>query len=325
MSQKVIFFANKINKELSNVLKEKQPETLFEPPRYVFSLGGKRIRPILTLMAVDLFGKEVEIALNAALGIEIFHNFSLLHDDLMDNADLRRGNLTVHKKWNPNTAILSGDAMVIESYKYIAKVPGQHLQKILEIFSSTAMDICIGQQLDMDFEQRTDVSEAEYIEMILKKTAVLIGSSLKIGAVLADAKETDTDALYQFGINLGLAFQLKDDLLDVYGDVKTFGKNIGGDIINNKKTYLLIKALKDSNQIQQKTLEYWLNLKDFDPEEKVESIKKIYDQLNLKIITENLIEKFYLASLDCLSSVNVTDESKKELLELSENLMSRNN
>lgn len=324
MSQKVIFFANKINKELSNVLKEKQPETLFEPPRYVFSLGGKRIRPILTLMAVDLFGKEVEIALNAALGIEIFHNFSLLHDDLMDNADLRRGNLTVHKKWNPNTAILSGDAMVIESYKYIAKVPGQHLQKILEIFSSTAMDICIGQQLDIDFEQRTDVSEAEYIEMILKKTAVLIGSSLKIGAVIADAKETDSDALYQFGINLGLAFQLKDDLLDVYGDVKTFGKNIGGDIINNKKTFLLIKALKDSNQIQQKTLEYWLNLKEFNPEEKIESVKKIYDELNLKVITENLIEKFYLASLDCLSSVNVTNESKKELLELSEKLITRN-
>lgn len=324
MSQKIVFFRNKIDKELSNVLKQEQPETLFEPPRYVISLGGKRIRPILTLIAVDLFGKDVDVAVNAALGIEIFHNFSLLHDDLMDNADLRRGNLTVHKKWNSNTAILSGDAMVIESYKYIAKVSGQYLQKILEIFSNTAMDICIGQQLDIDFEQRTDVSEAEYIEMILKKTAVLIGSSLKIGAVIADAKETDSDALYQFGINLGLAFQLKDDLLDVYGDVKTFGKNIGGDIINNKKTFLLIKALKDSNQIQQKTLEYWLNLKEFNPEEKIESVKKIYDELNLKVITENLIEKFYLASLDCLSTVNVTNESKKELLELSEKLITRN-
>lgn len=323
MNQKVTFFRSKINEELSNVMKGEHPKSLFEPPRYVFSLGGKRIRPILTLMAVDLFGKEVDSAVNAALGLEIFHNFSLLHDDLMDNADVRRGYATVHKKWNANTAILSGDAMVIEAYKYIAKVPLQHLPEVLEVFSNTALDICIGQQYDMDFEKRSDVTETEYIEMILKKTAVLTGCSLKIGAIIADANENDVEALYQFGINLGLAFQLKDDLLDVYGDPKNFGKKIGGDIISNKKTYLLIKALKSSNPIQLKELENWLTVRKFDPEEKIEAVKKIYDELNLKIISENLIEKYYLASLDSLSLVNVPYERKKELIELSKNLMYR--
>ena len=323
MTNKVTLFRKKIDGELSRVMKGFQPKTLFEPPRYVFSLRGKRLRPILTLMAVDLFGKDVGIAVNAALGIEIFHNFSLLHDDLMDNADMRRGSATVHKKWNANTAILSGDAMVIESYKYIAKVPEKHLSDVLELFSDTAMDICIGQQYDMDFEQHSDVTEAEYIEMILKKTAVLTACSLKIGAILAEADKSDAESLYQFGINLGLAFQLKDDLLDVYGDQKSFGKKIGGDIISNKKTYLLIKALKDSNTIQRKELEKWLSFKYFDKDEKVEAVKKIYDELNLRTISENLIEKYYLASLECLSSVDVPDEQKKELIELSEDLMFR--
>ena len=323
MTNKVTLFRKKIEGELPRVMKGFQPKTLFEPPRYVFSLGGKRLRPILTLMAVDLFGKDVGIAVNAALGIEIFHNFSLLHDDLMDNADMRRGSATVHKKWNANTAILSGDAMVIESYKYIAKVPEKHLSDVLELFSDTAMDICIGQQYDMDFEQHSDVTEVEYIEMILKKTAVLTACSLKIGAILAEADKSDAESLYQFGINLGLAFQLKDDLLDVYGDQKSFGKKIGGDIISNKKTYLLIKALKDSNTIQRKELEKWLSFKYFDKDEKVEAVKKIYDELNLRTISENLIEKYYLASLECLSSVDVPDEQKKELIELSEDLMFR--
>lgn len=323
MSHKFNIYREKIDRELLNVMKGEQPNTLFEPPRYVFSLGGKRIRPVLTLMAMDLFGKSVEPALKAALAIEIFHNFSLLHDDLMDNADVRRGNATVHKKWNANTAILSGDAMVIESYKYIAKVPQQHLPKILELFSNTAMSICIGQQYDMDFEQRFDVTEAEYIEMILNKTAVLIGCALKAGAIIADVDESDAEMLYQFGINMGLAFQLRDDLLDVYGDPKNFGKNIGGDILSNKKTYLLIKALSNSNTDQRKELDKWLTLKQYHPNEKIEAVKKIYDELNLKLISENLIEKYYLASLDCLSLVNVPDERKKELIELSEYLMYR--
>ncbi len=325
MSHIVTLFTNKINEELANVMKGELPETLFDPPKYVFSLGGKRIRPVLTLMAVDLFDKDVDIALNAALGIEIFHNFSLLHDDLMDNAAVRRGSATVHEKWNANTAILSGDAMVIEAYKYIAKVPKRCLSEVLEIFSNTAMDICKGQQYDMDFEQRLDVTEAEYIEMIFKKTAVLTGCSLKIGAIIADADEKDIENLYQFGINLGIAFQLRDDLLDIYGDPKNFGKKIGGDIISNKKTYLLIKALKNSNTEQRKELFNWITAEQFDSDEKVEAVKKIYDELNMKIISEKLIEKYYLTSLDYLSSINVPEYRKKELLELSENLMNREN
>ena len=323
MIHKVALLREKIDRELSMVMKSVQPESLFEPPRYVFSLGGKRIRPVLSLMAVELSNKNSDIALNAALAIEIFHNFSLLHDDLMDNADIRRGNPTVHKKWNANTAILSGDAMVIEAYKYIAKVPTQHLSEVLDLFSDTAMDICVGQQYDMDFEKRNDVKEAEYLEMILKKTAVLIGCSLKMGAILSDADKSDAEALYQFGINLGLAFQLKDDLLDVYGDPKRFGKNIGGDIISNKKTYLLIKALRNSNPGQRDELDKWITIKEFDPNEKIEAVKKIYDELNLKVISENLIEKYYLASLENLSSVSVSSDRKRELIELSENLMYR--
>ena len=323
MIHKVALLREKIERELSMVMKSVQPESLFEPPRYVFSLGGKRIRPVLSLMAVELSNKNSDIALNAALAIEIFHNFSLLHDDLMDNADIRRGNPTVHKKWNANTAILSGDAMVIEAYKYIAKVPTQHLSEVLDLFSDTAMDICVGQQYDMDFEKRNDVKEAEYLEMILKKTAVLIGCSLKMGAILSDADKSDAEALYQFGINLGLAFQLKDDLLDVYGDPKRFGKNIGGDIISNKKTYLLIKALRNSNPGQRDELDKWITIKEFDPNEKIEAVKKIYDELNLKVISENLIEKYYLASLENLSSVSVSSDRKRELIELSENLMYR--
>ena len=323
MIHKVALLREKIDRELSMVMKSVQPESLFEPPRYVFSLGGKRIRPVLTLMAVELFNKNIDIALNAALAIEIFHNFSLLHDDLMDNADIRRGNPTVHKKWNANTAILSGDAMVIEAYKYIAKVPTQHLSEVLDLFSDTAMDICVGQQYDIDFEKRNDVKEAEYLEMILKKTAVLIGCSLKMGAILSDADKSDAEALYQFGINLGLAFQLKDDLLDVYGDPKRFGKKIGGDIISNKKTYILIKALRNSNPGQRDELDKWITIKEFDPNEKIEAVKKIYDELNLKVISENLIEKYYLASLENLSSVSVSSDRKRELIELSENLMYR--
>lgn len=274
-------------------------------------------------MAADLFGKDVKSVIDPAIGIEIFHNFSLLHDDLMDKADLRRGNQTVHKKWNDNTAILSGDAMLIEAYKYIAKVPSHLLPDILHLFSSSAMEVCKGQQLDMDFEQRTDVTEAEYMEMIRLKTAVLIACALKIGAIIAEAPVADADLVYEYGINIGLAFQLKDDLLDVYGDPKTFGKNVGGDILCNKKTYLLIKALKKSNRVQREELEKWLSATDYEPAVKINAVKNIYDELNLKIISENLIEKYYLASLDYLSAINVSNDRKKELILLSENLMYR--
>ncbi|MCE5205306.1 MAG: polyprenyl synthetase family protein [Porphyromonadaceae bacterium] len=323
MNPKITLFEEKIAEAIDNVFTESQPRTLFDPAKYTLSLGGKRLRPLLTLMAADLFDKASDDVIDAALAIEIFHNFSLLHDDLMDKADLRRGHPTVHKKWDQNSAILSGDAMVIEAYRYIAKVPKSQLREVIDLFSTTAMEICQGQQYDMDFEKRMEVSESEYLEMIRLKTAVLIGCALKIGAIIAGASCRDADCLYEYGINIGLAFQLKDDLLDVYGNPETFGKKIGGDILCNKKTFLLIKAIKNSENSQREALKKWILASDFDPDAKIIFVKNIYDELNLKVITENLIEKYYLASLDCLSSVSVSEDRKKDLIELSENLMYR--
>lgn len=320
---KVSLFETKIADAMEKVMKGEQPDTLFDPARYLLSLGGKRLRPLLTLMATDLFGKEVDDALNPALAVEIFHNFTLLHDDLMDNADLRRGHPTVHTQWGANSAVLSGDAMVIEAYRYIVKVPAALRSEILELFSDTAMDICKGQQYDMDFEQRWDVSESEYLEMIRLKTAVLIACALKIGAIIAHASPQEADALYRYGINLGIAFQLKDDLLDVYGDPVVFGKKIGGDILCNKKTYLLIKALKHAVGPQKEELKKWLSATDYIPDEKIGAVKRIYDDLDLRFITEKLIERYYLASLDRLSAIPVSNDRARELITLSENLMYR--
>ena len=323
MKQKISLLEKIIDDSIRKVLKDYQPRTLFDPAQYILSLGGKRLRPLLTLMAADLFGKDPEDVIDAALAVEIFHNFSLVHDDLMDKADLRRGYPTVHKKWTENSAILSGDALVIEAYRYIAKVPVDVLPDILELFTTTAMEICKGQQYDMDFEQRLDVTEEEYIEMIYLKTAVLIGCALKIGAIIAGAATEDADLLYKFGINIGLAFQLKDDLLDVYGNPETFGKKIGGDILCNKKTFLLIKCLKNASDEQRVELNKWLTATAYDPEEKIKFVKNIYDELNLRFIVENLIEKYYLASLDFLSSINIADDRKRNLISLAENLMYR--
>ncbi|MDR1517486.1 MAG: polyprenyl synthetase family protein [Dysgonamonadaceae bacterium] len=313
----------KIDEAIAKLPLKTEPQTLFEPIKYILSLGGKRLRPVLTLMATNLFSNDIKQTMEAALAIEVFHNFSLLHDDLMDRSELRRGQKTVHKKWNDNVAILSGDAMLIEAYKLIAKVPQNLLPEILELFSQTALEVCEGQQFDMDFETRLNVTEAEYLNMIRLKTAVLLACGLKIGAIIAKVPEPDADLLYQFGINIGLAFQLKDDLLDVYGDPKTFGKKIGGDILCNKKTYLLIKALKNSRGKQKTELLGWITASDFDPESKINAVKKIYNELNLGKITQNLIENYYLAALDCLSGIEVGDDKKKELFSLAENLMYR--
>lgn len=323
----MLYEPSALEQKIENAVKQlsftQEPETLFTPIRYILSLGGKRIRPVLTLMAANLFSNDVDTLMDAALGLEIFHNFSLLHDDVMDKADIRRGRPTVHKKWNDNVAILSGDAMLIEAYNYISRVPADRLAEALHLFSETAMEVCRGQQLDMDFEKRTDVEEPEYLEMIRLKTAVLIGCAMKMGAIIAGAPGTDADLLYRYGIHIGLAFQLKDDLLDVYGDPKVFGKNIGGDIVSNKKTFLLIKALKTANNKQREELNRWISIENFDSNAKINAVKAIYDELNLKFISENLIEKYYLAALDSLSAVNVADNRKKELLSLSENLMYR--
>lgn len=313
----------KINSAINELNYNKDPITLFEPIKYILSIGGKRLRPILAFMAANLFTNDIDKVIFPALSIEIFHNFSLLHDDLMDNASIRRGKPTVHEKWDDNTAVLSGDAMLIDAYNFIAKGPLNTLPSILEIFTSTAMQVCEGQQYDMDFEKRINVKESEYIEMIRLKTAVLIAASLKIGAILGDASNEDAERLYDFGINIGLAFQLKDDLLDVYGNPLSFGKKIGGDILSNKKTFLLIKALENSDEKTNASLKEWIAAEKFDSKAKINAVKKIYDGLNLESMTDKLIQKYYLAALDCLSEVDVSEDRKKELLIYTNNLMSR--
>lgn len=313
----------KINSAIRELDYNKAPLSLFEPIEYILSIGGKKLRPILAYMATNLFTDNIDVTTYAAVAIEIFHNFSLLHDDLMDNAGIRRGEPTVHKKWNANTAVLSGDAMLIDAYNYITKVPSASLSSILSVFTNTAMQVCQGQQYDMDFEKRLDVQESEYIEMIRLKTAVLVAASLKIGAILGGASDEESNHMYDFGINIGLAFQLKDDLLDVYGDPLNFGKEIGGDIVCNKKTFLLIKALENSDESSNASLKEWIEAAVFDSKSKINAVKKVYDELNLEAITDKLIQKYYIAALNCLSEVNVSDERKQQLLIYANNLMNR--
>ena len=313
----------KINKAIEELDYERNPKSLFEPISYILSIGGKRLRPILAYMATNLFSDNLDKTTDPAIGLEIFHNFSLLHDDLMDNASVRRGEQTVHVKWNANTAILSGDAMLIDAYNYMLKVDADILPRILRVFNTTAMQVCEGQQYDMDFEKRMNVKESEYLEMIRLKTAVLVAASLKIGAIMGNASEEDANRLYNYGINIGLAFQLKDDLLDVYGDPIEFGKNIGGDILCNKKTYLLIKALENSNKEQETALKEWITAETFDSNTKINAVKEIYDDLKLDVLVEKLIQKYYLAAIQCLSEVNVTDKRKQQLLIYTNQLMKR--
>jgi len=310
-----------INKEVEKLHFIGEPRSLFEPIEYILSLGGKRVRPALSLMSYNMYKDDVGQALPVAMAIEIFHNFTLLHDDLMDNADVRRGEETVHVKWNENVAVLSGDAMLIEAYKEVAKTESPHFKEILCRFSKMATEICCGQQYDMEFEKRMDVSIDEYLEMIRLKTAVLLGCALQEGAIIAGASKEDSDALYDFGINIGLAFQLVDDLLDVYGDPQTFGKRIGGDILCNKKTFLSINALQD----EQKGAELitWINKTDFDPDEKIKAVTVIYDDLNLKDISNKLIYEYYKKGLACLDRVKVGEDKKNELRQLASYLLSR--
>jgi geranylgeranyl diphosphate synthase type II len=310
-----------INAELNKLDWDKKPEGLYRPIAYVLSLGGKRIRPSLVLMACNLFSDEVESAIAPALGIEIFHNFTLLHDDIMDKAELRRGHPTVHKKWDENTAILSGDLMQIAAYQLISQTKEPNLKNVLDVFSRTAAEVCEGQQYDINFEDRENVSPEEYLEMIRLKTAVLLGASLKIGAIVGNASNRNANLLYDFGINLGMAFQLKDDLLDVYGD-EQFGKEIGGDIVANKKTYLLISAQKLAEGTDAKELNKWLKT-DGENKEKVKVITTLYNRLGVKNICENKMQEYFEKSIDCLNQVSVEENKKKELRLLAEQLMFR--
>ena len=313
----------KIEREIGQLEFDCPPKSLYEPITYILSLGGKRIRPALVLMAYNLYREDVEKAIRPAIGLEVFHNFTLLHDDLMDQADKRRNKPTVHKVWNANTAILSGDAMLIAAYQLIGETAPEHLKEVLDLFTRTALEICGGQQYDMEFESRMDVSEEEYLEMIRLKTAVLLACSLKTGAILGGASREDAENLYRFGINIGLAFQLQDDLLDVYGDTKTFGKNIGGDILCNKKTFLLINALRRAEGEQRAQLEHWIARKDFDAAEKIAAVTNIYNVLGLKELSEAKMQTYYAEGMKNLAALSVSEERLAVLKEVTSRLMFR--
>jgi geranylgeranyl diphosphate synthase, type II len=313
-----------IGSAMANLNWDREPKGLYEPIAYVLSMGGKRIRPALTLMATNMYKDDISDAILPALGIEVFHNFTLLHDDIMDKAPIRRGRPTVHIKWNDNTAILSGDVMQIAAYQLIAHTPAIHLKKVIDLFSITAAEICDGQQYDVDFEKRGDVTADEYIEMIRLKTAVLIGAALKIGAIIGGASNEDAERLYQFGTNIGLAFQLKDDLLDVYGDEKTFGKMIGGDIVSNKKTYLMIHALSCAKGEIEKELHTWIaNNNPSDIDSKIRAIQSIFSQLEVDKICEEKMTEFYTKAIANLEKLNISNNKTQELRNLAQKLMSR--
>lgn len=314
---------DKINAHLSELQFARTPKGLYAPVEYVLSMGGKRIRPVLMLMAYNLYKEDVACIYGPAIGIEVYHNYTLLHDDLMDKADMRRGKATVHKAWNDNTAILSGDAMLVLAYQFMADCPTEYLKEVMGLFSLAALEICEGQQFDMEFEQRSEVAEEEYIEMIRLKTAVLLATSLRIGAVLGGAAEEDAKRLYDFGMYIGVAFQLQDDLLDVYGDPAVFGKNIGGDILCNKKTYMLIKALERADQRQLSELTDWLTAESYIPTEKIKAVTELYDEIGIRAICEHKMREFYTRAMESLGAVSVGEAKKRALKDIMKHLMYR--
>ena len=311
-----------VTQKIADIRYPKQPAHLYEPIAYLLTMKGKKIRPALTLLACNLFKEDVNEALPVALAWEIFHNFTLMHDDLMDKAEIRRGQASVHRKWDENTAILSGDAMMILSYKTLAKSPGRYLEILLDLFSTTALEICEGQECDIQFESRFDVREEEYLDMIRLKTAVMLGACLKSGAIIGDADPNDQNLLYDFGIHLGIAFQIQDDLLDVYGNASEFGKQIGGDILCNKKTYLLISAWNAANEKDKDELLYWMDVHN-QPEEKIAAVTECYNRLRVKDKARNRMDDYYWKAIRSLEEVNVPAEKKRILNNLAKELMNR--
>lgn len=302
---------------------DRKPEELYAPIRYVLSLGGKRLRPALMLMAYNLYKENPQEILPVAIGLETYHNYTLLHDDLMDHASVRRGNPTVHVKWDENTAILSGDTMLVMAYQYIARCADEYMPCILNLFTTTALEIGEGQQYDVDFETRNDVTEDEYIEMIRLKTSVLLACALKMGAILADAPERDAQLLYQFGEQIGLAFQLQDDYLDCYGDFEKFGKRIGGDILCNKKTYMLINALQLAGDVERKELLGWINAKDYDEQGKIDAVIALYTQLGIPELVNQRIAECYERGEQALAAVDLPQERKEVLLQFARQMLNR--
>ena len=290
-----------------------EPKNLYEPVDYILQLGGKRIRPVLTLMAADIFGNDYQKALPAALAVEVFHNFTLVHDDIMDDAPLRRGKATVHEKWDINTGILSGDAMLILAYKYFENYEPVVFQKLAKLFSKTALEVCDGQQYDVDFETRNDVTIDEYINMIRLKTSVLVAAALKMGAIVAETNDENANLIYEFGLNLGLAFQLQDDYLDTFGDPETFGKQVGGDIIENKKTYLYLKALQIANSSDKEKLKYYYNQKLEDNSVKIPEVKRIFELNDIPKLIKGQISLYTEKAFDTLSKMDISSDNKENL------------
>lgn len=310
-----------LEKAMPKIAYPAYPAKLYQPIKYMMNLGGKRIRPVLVFMAAEMWGADYKKAIDVALAIETFHNFTLIHDDIMDNAPLRRGHQTVHQKWGVNTAILSGDVMMVEANKHLSKVDVNVLKPVLDTFNATAQGVCEGQQLDMEFEERNDVSVAEYMEMIRLKTAVLLGGALKLGAIVAGAPPADASLLYEFGENLGISFQLQDDILDVYGDPEKFGKQIGGDILSNKKTFLLLTALNQSDRKQLASLEKWIANQSAPT--KINGVTALYNELNVRSLAEAEMHRFADKAFEALEKIQVSNANKSQLLALAEQLLAR--
>ncbi|MDO4981542.1 MAG: polyprenyl synthetase family protein [Prevotellaceae bacterium] len=312
-----------VNDYLAQLPYNREPQSLYEPIKYVLSMGGKRVRPVLMLLAYNMYKENPDSILSSACALETYHNYTLLHDDLMDNADLRRGHETVHRKWDANTAILSGDSMLVLAYERMAQCPKEKLAEVLHLFTETALEIGEGQQYDMEFENRTDVTEAEYIEMIRLKTSVLLACAVKMGAILADASAEDADNLYKFGEQIGLAFQLQDDFLDVYGDPAVFGKAIGGDITSNKKTFMLINAFNHATAEQREELTRWITAEQFDAAEKIAAVTRLYNEIGIDRMAKEKIEYYFAQSTQYLARVNVSEERKQELIAYTHDMMKR--
>lgn len=313
-----------VKNHFETIILDKEPQNLYTPISYILELGGKRIRPVLTLMATAVFDGDYKQALPAATAVEVFHNFSLIHDDIMDAAPLRRGKATVHEKWNVNTGILSGDAMLILAYQYFENYSPEIFKKLAKLFSKTALEVCEGQQYDVDFETRKDVTISEYLKMIEYKTAVLLGAAMKMGAIVAETSEENSNLIYDFGLNLGIAFQLQDDYLDAFGNPETFGKQVGGDIIENKKTYLYLKALEFATAHQKQTLIDLFSIQSEENTEKITNVKKLFIETGASEATKKAIENYTMKAFDTLANMSISEDKKIMLRAFGEMLMGRN-
>lgn len=324
LMQHISYYQEAFVAYLAQFTKQRQPETLYNPVNYILNLGGKRLRPVLTLMTTDIFNGDYKNAMNAALSVEVFHNFSLIHDDIMDDAPLRRGKPTVHEKWDINTGILSGDAMLIMAYQLFETYNAETFQQLAKLFSKTALEVCEGQQYDMDFENRDDVTIAEYLKMIEYKTAVLVGAAMQMGAIVANASADDQQHIYNFGKNLGIAFQLQDDYLDAFGDPETFGKQVGGDIIENKKTYLYLKTLEFSDADEQDQLQHLFSINPTETADKIETVKQLYISSGAAEATKTEIENYTNKAFSVLEHLQISEDKKMVLRLFGEQLMTRN-